>query len=180
MKKSALLFAALLFAAMSGYVGAADVCNAGCAPAAHTCDASSGVVSGGTVTVPGPEGSTVTYGVPTPGPGQKLEWVEESYKDLEPRVETVQEVRTRMTPKKYNVVKTKTVTDTKIIKVKSRSGRQPRLARTKSLREKEYLKKETIMEEEEYLHPVQQTVLYEVDKIRRIPALVEKKNDKCD
>lgn len=182
MKKSALLFAALVFAAVSGSVSAADTCNAGCvAPATtHTCTAPGVAVSGGTVTVPGPENTTVTYAVPTPGPGQKLEWVDETYKDLEPRIETVQEVRTHMVPKKYNVVKKKIVTDTKIYKVQPASGRKPRLARGKQLREKEYLKKETIMEEEEYLQPVNQTVLYEVDKVRRIPALVEDKNKVCD
>ncbi len=131
-----------------------------------------------TVTVPGPNKTTEIFVVPVAGPGQKVEWVEETYKDLEPKVETVHELRTRVVPKKYDVVHKKIVTDTKIDKVQPVNARQPRLARGKTLRQKEYLKKETFMEEEDYLHPVKETVYYEVEKLRKVPALISEVNKK--
>ena len=150
MKRITLIVAAMAFVALAGYASAADQ----------------------TVTVPGPNNTTETFVVPTAGPGQKVEWVQETYKDLQPRVETVHEQRTRMVPKKYDVVHTKKVSEHKYERIVPTNTRSPRLARTPKRVEKEYLKKETFMEEEEYLHPVKETVYYEVDKVRSVPALI--------
>lgn len=165
MKKSILVAIAVLGLA-GGYVLAADTCPAP-SPALLR-----------TVTVPGPNKTTEIFVVPVAGPGQKVEWVNETYKDLEPKIETVFEPRKRMVPKKYDVVHKKIVTDTKIDKVQPVNARQPRLARGKTLREKEYLKKETFMEEEDYLHPVKETVYYEVEKLRKVPALISEVDKK--
>lgn len=141
--------------------------------AAFFCVCFSSYAAEKTVTVPGPNNTTETFVVPTAGPGQRVEWFDEVYKDIQPRVETVHEERTRLAPKQYNVVHKKNVTETRIAKVQPANARQPRLARGKSIIEKEYLKKETFMEEETYLHPLKATVLYEVDKVRKVPALVD-------
>lgn len=153
------------------------------AAAAHAADAA--VVStpiteisvGRTVDVPGPGGSTVTYGVPVPGPGQRVEWVEETYKDMEPRLETVrEEPRTRIVGRPFNVVKSKTVSDAHIVKVASRSRRTQRLVRGAVRREQEYTRREVLQVKEEYMHPIQETVYREVEKVRRVPALVTDPN----
>lgn len=154
MKRITLIVAALAFLGLAGVAAAAEQ----------------------TVAVPGPNNTTVVYVVPTAGPGQKVEWVDETYKDLQPRVETVHEPRTRVVPKKYDVVHKKTVSDHKFERIIPENSRGPRLARTVKRVEKEYLKKETFMEEEEYLHPVRETVYYEVEKVRKVPALI---SDKC-
>jgi hypothetical protein len=170
--KTIALTIALLFTAVAA--NAADAC----APVVSTpvCEvpgATGEITVGKTVEVPGPGGTTVTYGVPVPGPGERVEWVEETYTDMEDRLETVgEELRTRVVPKKFEVVHTKTVTDTHIVKVASRTGRSQRLVRGKINREKEYTRRETLNVKEDYMHPIQEVVRHEVQKVRRVPALV--------
>ncbi len=180
MKTTALLLAFALAVLASSSASAAD----DCAPVVSTpvcadpaLAGAGSVAVGRTVTVPGPANTTVTYGVPVPGPGQRVEWVEETYTDTELRLETVrEEPRTRTVSKPFNVVHTKTVRDAHIVKVPSRSRRATRLVRGKIDRQKEYTRREMLRVQEDYMHPIQEPVAHEVTRVRRVPALVKDPN----
>lgn len=110
---------------------------------------------------------------PAPAPKKVLAYVDEEYTANEIQSETVNELRTREVVKKVDVLKEKILTDTIIKKVESPTGRQPRLARGKQFRLKQYTVKEKIKETEEYIQPVVYKKTVPVTRTRKIPVLVD-------
>ena len=106
-------------------------------------------------------------------PAKKVVYEDEKYTVNEYQTETVYEQRTRQVARRYDVLHEKVVTDTKIAKVEGVTGKQPRLARGKTLRKKEYTKKETFMEDEDYLQPMRLTHVVPVERTRKVAKIVD-------
>jgi hypothetical protein len=153
MKK--LLLAALFLGAIST-AAACDSCNTSvvvCAPAK-------------TVVVSTPV-------CPPPAPKKVVAYVDKEYLVNEVHSETINELRTRNVTRKYDVVKEKIVTDTKIDKVKIPGANKPRLARSKQLRAKEYTVKENITTEEEYIQPVVKQTIVPTLRTYKVATIVD-------
>lgn len=104
---------------------------------------------------------------------KQLVYVEEEYVRDEVHTEIVEEPRVRKVRNTYDVVHEKTVRDSLIAKVPSPTGNAPRLARGNNQRIKQYTKKETFVEEENYIAKVKYRKVYPTVRTRKVPMLVD-------
>ena len=106
-------------------------------------------------------------------PAKKLVYEDEEYTVNEVKSELVYEQRTRKVQKKIDVLRDKAVTDSRIAVVESNTGKQPRLARGKTIRQIKVKAKETIVEDEDYLQPIRLQTIEPVTRTRKVAKLVD-------